>query len=164
MSRFIFGLGIRHVGIGASRTLAGRFNSMDKLIDADVDKLASIKDIGPVVAKSIHSFFRNEDNRRLLERLKKIGLPWKGEARIVPTETFFSGKTFVLTGTLHTMTRTEASERIVAAGGAVSSSVSGKTDYVVAGENPGSKYEKAMQLGVEVLSEDEFIARLRESP
>ena len=164
LSRFIFGLGIRHVGIGASRTLAGRFSSMDELMRADIDTLASIQDIGPVVAESIYGFFRNDDNRRLLERLKEYGLPWSKEARTVPSDTFFSGEDLCADRlSANDDPYRGGGEHILAAGGAVSSSVSGKTDCVVAGENPGSKYEKALKLGITVLSEDEFMARIRES-
>jgi DNA ligase (NAD+) len=156
----IYGLGIRHVGAGSARVLAERFGSLDELMDADMDILESVEDIGPVVAESILSFFNNAENREIIGRLKENGLPFKGAKREQVTDDFFSGKTFVLTGALSSMTRNEASDLIRSRGGNVSSSVSKNTDYVLFGADPGSKYDRAVELKVVLLSEDEFLRRL----
>jgi len=156
----MYGLGIRHVGAGSARVLAERFGSLDELMDADMDILESVEDIGPVVAESILSFFNNAENREIISRLKENGLPFKGSKRELVTDDFFSGKTFVLTGALSSMTRNEASDLIRSRGGNVSSSVSKNTDYVLFGADPGSKYDRAVELKVMLLSEDEFLRRL----
>ncbi|MFC1539666.1 NAD-dependent DNA ligase LigA [Candidatus Latescibacterota bacterium] len=159
----IYGLGIRHVGEGAARTLADRFGSLDTIIEADRETLEEIEDIGPVMADSIIAFFANPENQDIIRRLRERGLPFEGEKKsVTATDSFFSGKTFVLTGELESMTRNEASERIRELGGKVTSSVSKNTDYVVYGENPGSKYDKAKELGekVKTCSEKEFLDHL----
>lgn len=158
LANLLFALGIRHVGTGTARTLAARFGSLDAIVDADIETLQATEDIGPVVAKSIRDFFRNEQNAKLIRRLRDHGLPFVHEGpRGTAPDAFFSGKTFVLTGTLSSMTREEASGIILSRGGKVTSSVSKRTDYVVAGEDPGSKYEKALSLGVRILGEEEFL-------
>lgn len=162
LAQLLFALGIRHVGEGTARTLAGRFGSLDAVMDADGETLKAVEDVGPVVAESIVDFFRNERNRALIERLRAHGLPFVQERSAgVVIDPFFAGKTFVLTGALSAMTRDEASEAIRARGGETSSSVSKKTDYVLAGAGPGSKLEKANALGVTVLTEEEFLAQVR---
>ncbi|MBN1290645.1 MAG: NAD-dependent DNA ligase LigA [Candidatus Latescibacteria bacterium] len=153
----IFGLGIRHVGAGSARTLANTFNSLDALMNADAESLEAIGDIGPVVAESIMDFFGNETNRGILARLKEYGLPFKSEKHEITANEFFAGKTFVLTGALDSMTRTEAGDIIRSLGGNVTSSVSKKTDYVVYGADAGSKLTKAQELGVETLDEEQFL-------
>jgi len=157
--RLIFGLGIRHVGATAARTLAAHFGSIEKLAAAGAGDLESIHEIGPVMAASIADFFSKQENRRVLERLKKAGLTLEARnakrgARKVKTAV--AGRTFVLTGTLPSLKREEASEMILGAGGKVSSSVSKRTDYVLAGEEAGSKLEKAKQLGVRIIDEAQF--------
>jgi DNA ligase (NAD+) len=158
---FLFALGIRHIGTRTARLIAERFGSIDALIESDKEKFQNIADIGPVMAESVYDFFDNRENRELLQRLKYLGLPFhtKNSVRFVEEE-FFAGKTFVLTGSLSQMTREEATELIIRLGGKVSSSVSKKTDYVVAGEEPGSKYEKARELGVKIINEDEFLIHI----
>ncbi|MFA6471435.1 MAG: NAD-dependent DNA ligase LigA [Candidatus Latescibacterota bacterium] len=158
---FLFALGIRHVGTRTARLFAERFGSIDALMNTDKDKLQEMADAGPVIAESVYNFFLNHENRNLLDRLKSLGLPFENKSprRIVEQE-FFAGKTFVLTGSLSKMTRDEATEQIIALGGKISSSVSKKTDYVVAGAEPGSKYDKAGQLGVKIINEDEFFVHL----
>ncbi len=163
LAHLIFGLGIRHVGTGTARTLAEQFGSLDAIMDADRETLQAVPDIGPIAAESIRDFFDNERNRVLVERLREYGLPFtKERTRPAAEGGFFAGKTFVLTGTLPTLTREQASELILARGGKVTSSVSKKTDYVLAGTDPGSKLEKARALGVTVIGEEEFLARVRE--
>jgi DNA ligase (NAD+) len=163
LANLLFALGIRHVGTGAARVLAGRFGSLDDLMAADEETLENVEDVGPVVARSIREFFANEANGKLIERLRTHGLPFTGE-RTEPLQPggFFEGKTFVLTGALSAMTREEASHLILSRGGKVTSSVSKKTDYVVAGTDPGSKLDKANKLGVAVIFEEDFLRRTEE--
>jgi DNA ligase (NAD+) len=159
--RLIFGLGIFHVGAGAARALARHFGSMAKLSEANEEELRSVHDIGDVMAASIASWFRASENRALLQRLDEAGLNSRSQQPAKLTGgTALAGKTFVLTGTL-SVPREEIAERIRSAGGKVSSSVSKKTDYVVAGENAGSKLEDARRLKVTVLTEADF-AKLAE--
>jgi DNA ligase (NAD+) len=160
LEHLIYALGIRHVGVEAARLLALSFGSMDALVQARFPDLVNFEGIGPVVAESILAFFGNPDNCDVLKRLRRAGLPFTAEKPApVPEQGFFSGRTVVLTGELATMTRQEASERIRLLGGKVTSSVSRNTDYVIVGANPGSKYDKARELGITVLTEDEFRAR-----
>lgn len=143
------------------QVLTERFGSLDAVMEAGHETLETIEDVGPVMAESIIDFFSNAENKDIISRLRENGLPFEAEEKeAVSEDTFFSGKTFVLTGELETMTRNEASERIRELGGKISSSVSKKTDYVLAGANPGSKYDKAVSLGVAVLGEDEFTENL----
>ena len=159
--RLIFGLGILHVGAGAARALARHFGSLDRLADASADELRSIHDIGDVMAQSVVDWFATEDNRNLLRRLREAGLNFTAQKSAIPAGgTQLAGKTFVITGTL-SEPREEIAERIRAAGGKVSTSVSKKTDYLIAGENAGSKLETAQRLKVPVLDESEF-AKLAE--
>jgi DNA ligase (NAD+) len=157
----IFGIGIRHVGERTAQILAGRFGSLERLEQASVEDLEHIHEIGPIVAESIYQFFREPQNRLLVEKLRGAGLRMECEAVEEPKlAQVFAEKAFVLTGTLETMTREEASALIQERGGRVSSSVSKKTDFVVAGQDPGSKLEKARKLGVAILDETEFRAML----
>lgn len=155
-ARVLYALGIRFVGIHAARLLAERFNSIDDLKSASFDKLASIEGIGPITAKSVIDFFQNPRNVDLIERLKKAGLRMQKEEK-TPQELPLLGKNFVFTGALENFTREEASEIVRSLGGRVSSSVSKNTDYVVVGKDPGSKYRKALELGVKIINEDEFM-------
>jgi len=151
LNRVLLGLGIRHVGERTAQALADEFGSMDVLIAATEEELTKVNDIGPKVAATVREFFSNERNLALVERLRGFGLTFTAERKVRGTK--FAGLTFVLTGTLPTLTRDEAKERIEAEGGKVSGAVSKKTSYVVAGEEAGSKLEKAEQLGVVVLDE-----------
>ncbi len=160
--RLIFGLGILHVGAGAARALAGHFGTLEAIEKATEEELCEVRDIGEVVAKSIVTWFAQEDNRELLRRLREAGLNRKAHQTTARTgSTKLAGKTFVLTGTL-SEPRENVKERIIAAGGKVSSSVSKKTDYLVAGENAGSKLDDAERLGVKILNEKQ-LAELAES-
>jgi DNA ligase (NAD+) len=150
--RVLFGMGIEGVGSVTGRNLAQRFRSIDALASAPAEEIAETPGIGPKVAALIHEQFRDPDMLALVEDLKALGLRLESEGA-PPGEGVLSGKTLVLTGTLPALTREEATERILAAGGRVTSSVSKKTDYVVAGDSPGSKLEKAERLGVPVLDE-----------
>jgi DNA ligase (NAD+) len=151
LNRVLLGLGIRHVGERTAQTLADEFGSMDALIAATEEDLTRVNDVGPKVAKAIRDFFSNKTNLALIERLRAAGLTFTAKKR--KRGTTFAGLTFVLTGTLPTLTRDQAKEKIESAGGKVAGSVSNKTDYVVAGEEAGSKLEKAQQLGVKILDE-----------
>ena len=158
LQRLLLGLGIRHVGERTAQALAEEFGSIDALIAATEEELTRVNDIGPKVAATVREFFSNERNLALVERLRGYGLTFTAERKVRGTA--LSGLTFVLTGTLPTLTRDEAKERIEAAGGKVSGSVSKKTDYVVAGEEAGSKLDKAQSLGVAVLDEAGLLALL----
>ena len=163
LRRLVYGLGIRHVGERTAELLAARFSSVEGLAQATVEQLEEVDEVGPRIAESIRAFFESGRNRELIERLRRHGLRLEEEPAppdAQPADSAVAGKTFVLTGTLEGMSRGEAAARIKAAGGRVSSSVSGKTDYVVAGENPGSKLEKARQLEVAVIDEAEVLAML----
>jgi DNA ligase (NAD+) len=154
--RLIFGLGILHVGVSASRALADHFRSLKKLMESAVDELQRIPDVGEVVARSIHQFFQEKQNRKIIERLEKLGVrpqiePWRTQ----PAGSPFAGSTWVITGTL-SQPREEIAEMIIQRGGKVSGSVSKKTNYVLAGDAAGSKLEKAKQLGVRVVDEAAF--------
>lgn len=161
LARFLFALGIRHVGETTAKDLARHFGQLDRILDASVEQLLEVNDVGPVVAHSIHTFFAQPHNREVAEQLRACGIAWEetdGTADTTPKP--LAGKTFVLTGTLPTLSRDEAQEMIEAAGGKVSGSVSKKTTYVVAGAEAGSKLEKAQALGIEVLDEDGLRALL----
>jgi DNA ligase (NAD+) len=167
VSRFLFGLGIRHVGTSVAKLLIDEFGSIDAIAEASEEAIDEVPGIGPEIAASIFAYFRLRRNQDLLHRLRQAGLPFKGEKKPrvvsgVPATQggFFAGKTFVLTGTLDAMTRDEAKEKIESLGGKVTGSVSKKTDYVVAGAEAGSKLEKANELGVKVLNEKEFLGKL----
>lgn len=161
LSRLLFGLGIRHVGKTTAELLVQRFASIDELAAATLDELAAIEGVGPITAESIANWFRVEDNRRLIEELKELGVNMQRLPEEAPAaESPVHGKTFVLTGALPHLTRKEAEELIKRAGGRVASSVSRNTDYVVVGENPGSKYDRARQLGIPMLDEDGLLRLL----
>jgi DNA ligase (NAD+) len=160
LARVLLGLGIRFVGERTAQLLAEHFGSMDALTAATAEELEAVTEVGPRVAQAIVEFFAEPKNRALVERLRELGLTMKGEKKIVGTA--FAGLTFVLTGTLPTLTRESAKARIEAAGGKVSGSVSKKTDYVVAGEEAGSKLDKAQQLGVKVVDEAGLLELLAE--
>ncbi len=157
LARFVTALGIRHVGEATAKVLAEHFGSLDGIMGAEEEALTEVRDVGPEVAKSIAGFFAEPGNRRVIDKLLAAGFRLKAEA---PAEGALTGLSFVLTGSLATMSRSEAQKSIVALGGRVSGSVSGKTDYVVVGVDPGSKAAKAEELGVRVLDEDGLRALL----
>ncbi len=159
LSRVLFGLGMRFVGERTGHLLAAHYGSMDALMNASAEDLEAVQEVGPRVAQAILEFFAEKKNRDLVERLRKVGLTFTGEKRVVGDA--LAGLTLVLTGTLPTLTRDEAKEKIESAGGKVSGSVSKKTSYVVAGEEAGSKLDKAQQLGVPVLDEAGLLAMLK---
>jgi hypothetical protein len=155
LRRLLFALGIRHVGDRAAALLARHFGNLDRLAEASVEEIDDIYEIGPTVAQSVHDWFHTPSNQQLLARLKEAGV-WPQEEPHAERSDTFAGKQFVLTGTLETMTRDEAKAAIEARGGRVTSSVSKKTSYVVAGRDPGSKLDKAKELGVAHVDEQGF--------
>jgi DNA ligase (NAD+) len=158
--RLLVGLNIRHVGSHVAQLLARAFGSIDALARASVEEIDAVPGIGPEIARSVHGWFRDPANRRLLEKLRAAGVRMADEPRAEAPTGPLAGKTIVLTGGLATMTREEAVRAAEEAGARVASSVSRKTDFVVVGENPGSKYERALELGVETIDEEEFLRRL----
>lgn len=155
LARFLYALGIRHVGESTARDLARHFGRLEAIMDADVERLQQVPDVGPVVARSIRTFFDEPHNREVVEQLRACGVHWpehEGRQEAAQPQQL-AGKTLVLTGTLPSLTREQAKALIEAAGGKVAGSVSRKTDYVVAGEAAGSKLDKARELGVPVLDE-----------
>ncbi|MCM8748447.1 NAD-dependent DNA ligase LigA [Thermomicrobiaceae bacterium CFH 74404] len=164
LERFIFGLGIRHVGERNARLLAERFRSIDRLKEASLDELLSIPGFGPTVAQAVYEFFREPRNLEMIERFRRLGVKLEEEAPAPRAARGpLAGKTVVLTGRLESMTRSQAEEALRQAGAHVTSSVSKSTDIVFAGEDPGSKYQRAQQLGVTILGEEDLLRMLRES-
>ncbi len=163
LPRFLFGLGVRHVGEATAKDLARHFGSLAAIMDAGVEQLLQVNDVGPVVADSIHTFFAQPHNREVVQALREHGVAWEeneqgavAEAAALP----LAGKTVVLTGTLPTLSRDQAKDLLEAAGAKVAGSVSKKTHYVVAGTDAGSKLARAEELGIPVLDEDGLRALL----
>ena len=159
LNRLLTALGIRHVGKETADILSGEFATLDDIKNADVEQLANIEGIGGIIAQSIYDFFHEERNVKMIEELKELGV--NPVSKVKPKSDKLAGKTFVLTGTLQNMTRDEASAIIKSHGGKTSSSVSKKTSYVLAGENAGSKLDKAQNLGVIILTEDDFLEMIK---
>lgn len=159
LNRLLTALGIRHVGKETADILSGEFATLDDIKNADVERLANIEGIGEIIAQSIYDFFHEERNVKMIEELKELGV--NPVSKVKPKSDKLAGKTFVLTGTLQNMTRDEASAIIKSHGGKTSSSVSKKTSYVLAGENAGSKLDKAQNLGVIILTEDDFLEMIK---
>lgn len=159
VSRLIYGFGIRQVGAKTARGLAAAFGNLENLMAADVETLTQVEDIGEITARSIVSWFSQPQSEHLIRRLKEAGVNMESLRKI--TDTRFAGKTFVLTGALTKFTREEASQKIELLGGKVSGSVSKKTSFVVVGENAGSKERKARELGIPLLTEDEFLEMIQ---
>ncbi|MDB5931717.1 MAG: ligase, NAD-dependent [Polaromonas sp.] len=164
LPKFLFGLGIRHAGEGTAKGLARHFGKLDAIMNATEEEFLQVPDIGPIVAKSLFTFFSQPHNREVIEQLRACGLTWEESEPAAIVAKALSGKTFVITGTLPALSREDAKERIEAAGGKVSGSVSKKTDYLVAGAEAGSKLEKAQALGVAVIDEAALLALLDAPP
>jgi len=160
-NKVLFAIGIRYVGAGAAKKLTEYFGSIVKLMEASEDSILAVHEIGPSISTSVREFFSNKKNVKIIEKLKKHGLIFESEKKKVK-ENFFREKTFVITGTLSKFSREEAGEKISELGGKVTSSVSKKTDYLICGENAGSKLTKAEKLGVKILRDNEFIEKLKE--
>ena len=159
LSRLIYALGIRQVGAKTGKVLAAAFGSLDALKDASVDELTQVEDVGAITAEFICSWFAQPQSQHLIERLREAGVNF--ESKRIITDTRFAGLTFVLTGALSKFTREEAAQKIELFGGKAAGSVSKKTSYVVVGENAGSKERKARELGIPILSEDDFLALIQ---
>ena len=159
LARFVYALGIMHVGEETAHVLAQHFHTLDKIASASEEELTAVEDIGPIVAHSIAEWFKRPYHKKLLTKFKKAGVKIINDKGIAKSR--LSGKIFVLTGTLETLGRDEAKEKIRELGGDISGSVSKNTDYVVAGSEPGSKYDQAQKLGVKILDEKEFLAMLK---
>ena len=164
LPRFLFGLGIRHVGEATAKDLAKHFGNLDDIMNASVEQLLQVNDVGPVVAESLHTFFAQPHNREVVEQLRACGVHWEEGEAPQQGEMPLAGMTVVLTGTLPTLSRDEAKDMLEAAGAKVSGSVSKKTSYVVAGAEAGSKLTKAEELGVTVLDEAGMLALLGRAP
>ncbi len=162
LARFIFALGIRNVGERTAADLALAFGDIEPLLQADEQSLQQVPDVGPVVAQSIAQFFAEPHNREVVAQLLAAGVTFERTPRAANVSSRVSGKVFVLTGALPNLSRDDAKERIEAKGGRVTGSVSKKTDYVVVGADPGSKYDKAVELGIAVLDEDQLLKLLKE--
>ena len=162
LPRFLFALGIRHVGESTAKDLAKHFGSLERIMDAPIESLLQVNDVGPVVAESLRRFFDESHNREVVEQLRACGIAWAEHdgAAVQTLDGPFAGKTVVLTGTLASMSRDDAKEKLEARGAKVSGSVSKKTDFVIAGDEAGSKLDKANELGVTVLDEAKFIEML----
>jgi DNA ligase (NAD+) len=163
LSRFLYGLGIRHVGESLAERLASHFGSLDALMDACEEALLAVEEVGPKVAESLRSFFNDERNREMIRRLREAGVQIEQLQAATAARRDLAGKSFVFTGSLKNLTRSQAESLVKSRGARTSSSVSRKTDYLVAGEEAGSKLEKARKLGVKVLWEEEFRALLESS-
>ncbi len=158
LSKLIFALGIRQVGAKTGKVLSKHFGSLDKLMDATIEELTEIPDVGGITAGFIYDWFRQEQSAAMIEKLRNAGVNFESKVSVVDTR--FAGMTFVLTGALLKFTREEATEKIELYGGKVSGSVSKKTNYVVVGENAGSKEKKARELNIPILTEDDFLSML----
>lgn len=161
LERLLFGLGIRNVGAKTAKILAKYYKNIDNIMSASIEELTNINEVGPIIAKSVYEYFNNEENIKLIDKLKEIGI----NMNYINNSDYeekdeFMGKTFVLTGTLVSITRDKASEIIESLGGKVSSSVSKKTSAVIVGDSPGSKYDKAIELGIPIWQEEEFIQKI----
>lgn len=159
VSRLIYALGIRQVGAKTGKVLASTFGNLDALMTATVEELTDVPDVGGITAANIHEWFAQEQSRHLIERLRQAGVNF--ESKRIVTDARFAGKTFVLTGALSKFTREEATEKIELFGGKAAGSVSKKTSYVVVGENAGSKERKARELGIPILSEEDFLTMIQ---
>ena len=161
LARFLYSLGIREVGEATARGLASHFGSLDTIMAADAETLLDVPDVGPIVAQHVASFFRQEHNREVIDALRGAGVHWPEVEPVEPAQQPLAGLTVVLTGTLASMSREEAKERLQALGAKVSGSVSARTSYVVVGADPGSKLAKAEKLGVQTLDEQGLISLLQ---
>jgi DNA ligase (NAD+) len=155
LARLLNGLSIRHVGATVARILTDHFGSMEALQKASLEEIGSVSEIGPTIAESVHKFVQSDFGKQTIDDLRKLGVKMESD-RPRATQGVLSGKTLVVTGTLTKYTRDEIHDLIAQHGGRAASSVSSKTDYVVAGDKAGSKLDKAQKLGVKVISEDDF--------
>lgn len=156
LARLLYALGIRYVGKGTAENIARKFKNIDGIINSDYSEIVATEDVGEIIADSVRNYFDQPENIEIIDRLKSYGLKMIEDETEISENVLFADKTFVLTGTLPTYSRNEASSLIIQSGGKVTSSVTKNTDYVLCGDNPGSKYDKALKLGITVIDEDEF--------
>jgi DNA ligase (NAD+) len=162
LDRLIYALGILHVGEHVAKLISQEFSTAEEIAEASLERLTGIRGIGEEIASSMVKFFQQKGNQKVLQKLKELGVEYpKRPTRPKAKELKFQGKSFVFTGGLKTLSRSEAESKVESLGGRASSSVSKKTDFVVIGEDPGSKAEKARNLGIKILSEDEFLELVR---
>ena len=159
LEKLLYALGIRQVGAKTAKVLAKEYKNLDNIMNASLEDLQKINDVGYIIAKSVYDYFRDENNIRMLDELVSIGMN-KYYTKIEKTNENFDGKTFVLTGTLNAITREDASSKIEELGGKTSSSVSKNTYAVIVGDKPGSKYDKAKTLGITIWTEEEFLKKI----
>jgi DNA ligase (NAD+) len=159
LSRLLFGLGVRHVGSTAAELLARHFGTLDAIVNAPEDAISEVRGVGDTIALAVRAFFDDPAGRRLVEKLRTAGLTFT-EPKSAPADGALKGQTVVITGTLPTLSRTQAVAAVEGAGGRITSGVSKATTFVVVGEEPGSKLEKARELGVEVIDEAELLRRI----
>jgi DNA ligase (NAD+) len=157
LEKFIYALGIRHVGEHIARILSQKYQQIERLMAASESELLAIRDIGPEVSNSIAQFFRNTSNRRVIEKLNEAGIKPKASEASISFPSPLAGKTFVFTGAMERMTRNEAKKIVESLGGQATGTVTKNTDYVVAGESAGSKLKKALDAGIPILTEEEFL-------
>ena len=158
LARFLFALGIPQVGEATAQTLAQHFGTLETLMQANVESLETVADVGPVVAREIRRFFDQPHNQRVIEALRRHGVNWPEETPTFVPDGVFTGKTVVITGTLPNLSRDQARRWLIEQGAKVSGSVSSRTDFLIAGADPGSKYDKAVSLGIQVIEEYEMKA------
>ena len=163
LEKLLFGLGIKQVGNKTAKILSQRFSHLDNLMKATIDDLTVIPDIGPIIACNVVDYFQQEVNQQLIEKLKQYGVNMEYLSSDMILDDDFLNKTFVLTGTLSQITRDEASHLIEERGGKTTSSVTKKTSVVVVGDNPGSKYNKAVDLNIEIWNEKEFLEKINKT-
>ena len=161
LPRFLFGLGIRHIGEATAKDLARHFGTLDAIMGASEEQLLAVNDVGPIVAKSLRTFFDQPHNREVVAQLRACGVTWEEGEAASQSPKPLAGKTFVITGTLPSLSRDQAKDLLEAAGAKVAGSVSKKTDYVLAGSEAGSKLTKAQELGVAVIDEAAMAALLQ---
>ncbi len=157
LEQLLFALGIKHVGKKVAKIIASHYKNIDNIINATVEDIQAIDDIGIIIAESIKEYFNDKDNIDTINKLKDIGMNMTYVGEEIEQDENFQDKTFVLTGTLSVLTRNEATNEIEKRGGKATSSVTKKTNYVIVGENPGSKYDKAKELNINILTEEEFL-------
>lgn len=161
LDKLLFALGIRYVGKKTGKILAKKYKNIDNLKNASLEELINIKDIGEVIANSVYEYFNNDENILMIEELKKLNLNMEYLGNEIDAKTEFTDKIFVLTGSLESITREEAKEIIESLGGNVTGSVSKKTNVVIAGKDPGSKYNKAIELQIDIWNEEQFLQKIK---
>jgi len=162
LAKFIYALGIRNVGEATSKDIVKKLGTLENVMKASIDDFLEINDVGPVVAQSLHQFFQEDENKAIINNIVEFGVKWEDQAQNVSNDQKLNQQTFVITGTLENFSRDEIKELIENNGGKVSGSVSKKTSYVIIGDNPGSKADKAAELGVKVINEKQLMELLND--